>query len=203
MDFTSRTNRRGAAIAGLAMISTTGARAEALGSVGVEAGVVQRRVSMIWPDSLRTGFGFGAHAELDLHPLVKLGPYYLYSRVGADPATRLRTDDGEGWFDGGAFHGVGVRARFCLPIPGRFKPYAQIGLGHTWFTYQRGPLPDQSRAFFEAPLGIGIAYELSDFVSLSFDASYRHGFWHYGRGIGDGDHGSTGTSFLLGAMFGI
>lgn len=195
--------RRAAAFAALTMTVIASVRAEALGSVGLEAGIVQRRVSMIWPDSLRTGFGFGAHAELDLHPLFKLGPYYLHSRVGADPGTRFQTDEGEGWFDGGTFNGVGVRARFCLPIPGSFKPYALVGLGHTWVTYKLGPLGDRHRPFFEAPVGIGVAYELNELISFSLDASYRHGFLHYGPDIDDGDYGSTGTSFLLGAMLGI
>jgi hypothetical protein len=192
-----------AAFAVLAAIFATSVRANALGSVGVEAGIVQRRVTWVWPDSLRTGFGFGAHADLDLGSLFKLGPYYLHSRVGEHPETRIQTDQGDGWFAGATFNGVGLRTRFILPIPGSFKPYAQAGLGYTWVTYNYGTLGDRSGAFFEAPIGIGLAYELNQLVSFSFDASYRHGFWHHGRAYGDGGQGSTGTSFLLGVTLGI
>jgi Outer membrane protein beta-barrel domain len=181
----------------------TSLRADALGSVGVEAGVVQRRVFWIWPDSLRTGFGFGAHADLDLSPLFKLGPYYLHSTVGAHPETRIRTDEGEGWFAGGAFNTFGLRTRFLLPVPGSFKPYAQVGLGYTWVNYDRGPVRDMNAFFFEAPIGVGLAYELNQLISFSFDASYRHGFFFHGKDIDDGGRPSTGTSLLLGVALGI
>jgi len=194
--------RRCAAFAVLATIFAASLRADALGSVGVDAGIVQRRVFQLWPDSLPAGFGFEAHAELDLGSLFKLGPYYLHSTVEEHPEIRYATDWGEGWFGGAAFNSLGLRTRFILPIPGSFKPYAQVGLGYTWVTFDHG-LGRTSGGFFEIPIGIGLAYELNEHVSFSFDASYRHAFLYLGPAYGDGDNGSTGTSFLLGVTFGI
>jgi len=75
------------------------------------------------PNNLKWGLGWGAHAELAMLPLLKLGPYYLhYELPGADLSSSTTED--------AAFNVLGLRARILLPIPGsNIRPYGFVGLG--------------------------------------------------------------------------
>src|SRR6476660_589939 len=56
-------------------------RAHALINIGPEGGLVKRTADS--PGNLKLGFGYGAHAELDMVPLLKVGPYYLHSALSS------------------------------------------------------------------------------------------------------------------------
>ena len=76
------------ALAGLAIPR----RAHALVNIGPEGGLVERSADS--PNNLKLGFGYGAHAELDLLPLLKMGPYYLHSSThGGGPAPLVTSGD--------------------------------------------------------------------------------------------------------------
>src|SRR5882672_9150917 len=118
---------------------TASSRAQcALLNAGVEGGVVKRTADD--PNNLKWGLGWGAHAELAMLPLLKLGPYYLhYELPGADLSSSTTED--------AAFNVLGLRARILLPIPGsNIRPYGFVGLGYTWVTYPALVLaPDTTR----------------------------------------------------------
>ncbi|HEX9294341.1 MAG TPA: hypothetical protein VF881_00850, partial [Polyangiaceae bacterium] len=110
-------------------------RAEALPNVGAEIGVSQRAVD--WVEPLLAGFAFGLHAEMDLGPLVRLGPYYLHYELPSDDRYIYFPEEGA-WFASGTFNTVGLRSRFFLPLAGSLKPYLVAGFGYTWLRYQLG-----------------------------------------------------------------
>src|SRR5690349_14684753 len=104
-------------------------RAEAMINVGAEGGLVKRTADD--PGNLKLGFGYGLHGELDLIPLLKVGPYYLHYELSSDSPFS---------FDA-AFNTLGLRGRFFLPIPGSYKPYAFAGLGYSWVSYSYAAFP--------------------------------------------------------------
>jgi hypothetical protein len=135
-------------------------------------------------------------------PLLKLGPYYLHYELGSADKPAVGAADA-------AFNVLGLRARFMLPIPGSYKPYAYAGLGYTWVNYTLvTPSPGQAEGvgghFFETPLGVGIAYEVVEIFQLSLDAAYRPAFGFGGDAYGTGSSGpSSGWSVLLGAALNL
>lgn len=170
-------------------------RGEAFINVGAEGGLVKRSADP--PNNLKLGLGYGLHGEIDMIPLLKVGPYYLHSELSsADSPAPGATDAG--------FNTLGLRARLLLPIPGSYKPYAYAGLGYTWVNYTPvgpSPFPAQSGHFLETPLGVGIAYEVAAIFQLSLDAAYRPGF-SFGGDAFDAVHltqPTSGWSLMLGA----
>jgi opacity protein-like surface antigen len=174
-------------------------RAEAMINVGAEGGLVKRTADP--PGNLKLGIGYGVHGELDLIPLLKLGPYYLHYELSAADSSVLGSANA-------AFNVFGLRARFTLPIPGSYKPYAYAGLGYTLVNFSfTGPLaaqPSVGGHFFETPLGVGIAYEVIEIFQLSLDAALRPGFGFGGDAFGTSSNGpASGWSVLLGAALNL
>jgi|SRR5579859_2176850 len=174
-------------------------RAEAMINVGAEGGLVKRTADP--PYNLKLGIGYGLHGELDLIPLLKVGPYYLHYELGAaDDKLQGAVND--------AFNVIGLRARFMLPIPGSYKPYAYAGIGYTAVNLTAtGPLASQgsvSGHFFETPLGVGIAYEVVEIFQLSLDAALRPGFGFGGDAfVSSSGTPASGWSVLLGAALNL
>jgi hypothetical protein len=161
-----------ATLVGACLVSAvfTPTRAEAFINVGAEGGLVKRSADA--PNNLKLGLGYGLHGEVDMIPLLKLGPYYLHSELSSADSPAAGAADA-------AFNTLGLRARLVLPVPGSYKPYVYAGLGYTWVNYTPvGVLsrPPVSGHFFETPLGVGIAYEVLAIFQLSLDAAYRPGF---------------------------
>jgi opacity protein-like surface antigen len=154
----------------LSIALLTPRRSEAFLNVGAEGGLVKRSADS--PNNLKLGLGYGLHGELDMIPLLKVGPYYLHSELSSADSPALGAADA-------AFNTLGLRARLILPVPGSYKPYAYAGLGYTWVGYTpvgASTFPAQSGHFFETPLGVGIAYEVLAIFQLSLDVAYRPGF---------------------------
>ena len=84
-------------------------RAHALINVGPEGGLVKRTADS--PGNLKLGFGYGAHAELDMVPLLKVGPYYLHSALSS--ADNRRSADATGTSTRSVFE-----RSLILPDPG-------------------------------------------------------------------------------------
>jgi opacity protein-like surface antigen len=175
-------------------------RAEALINVGAEGGLVKRTADS--PNNLKLGLGYGAHGEVDLLPLVKLGPYYLHYELSSADSPALGSADA-------VFNTLGLRARLMLPVPGSYKPYAYAGIGYDWVDYtfvssigpsSAGPV---SGHFFETPLGVGIAYEVIEIFQLSLDAAYRPAFSFGGDAYGGITHPTSGWSLMLGAALSL
>ena len=178
------------------LVVFTPRRADALINAGAEAGIVKRSADS--PNNLKLGLGYGVHGEVDLLPLIKLGPYYLHYELGAADRPALGASDA-------VFNTLGLRARITLPIPGSYKPYAYAGAGYTWVNYSPGG-GDISGHFIETPLGVGIAYEVLEIFQLSLDGAYRPGFSFGGdafSGLGAANHPSSGWSLLLGAALSL
>jgi hypothetical protein len=173
--------------------------AEAMINVGAEGGIVKRTADP--PNDLKLGLGYGVHGELALLPLLTLGPYYLHYELSSADRSALGAADA-------AFNVLGLRARFTLPIPGSYKPYAYAGAGYTWVNYSLvAPVVGSgavSGHFFETPIGVGIAYEVIEILQLSLDAAYRPAFGFGGDAFGTGSTGpSSGWSVLLGAAINL
>jgi opacity protein-like surface antigen len=176
-------------------------RANAMINFGAEGGIVKRSADS--PNNLKVGLGYGAHGEIDLFPLLKLGPYYLHYELGSADKPAIGAADA-------AFNVLGLRARLTLPIPGSIKPYAFAGAGYTWVNYTLvAPAAGQADSFgghfFETPLGVGIAYEVVEIFQLSLDAAYRPGFGFGGDAYAGSSSGtpSSGWSILLGAALNL
>jgi hypothetical protein len=170
-------------------------RAHALINAGAEAGVIKRSADS--PNNLKLGLGYGVHGELDLIPLLKLGPYYLHYELAS-------ADTGQPGASDAVFNTLGLRARFMLPIPGSYKPYAYVGAGYTWAAYS--PLSgDKDGHFFETPIGVGVAYEVVEIFQLSVDAAYRPGTGFGGTAFDAGNitHPTSGWSIMLGAALNL
>jgi Outer membrane protein beta-barrel domain len=187
----------------LALAALVPRRADAVITVGADAGIVKQTADS--PSNLKAGFGFGAHIEAYPVPVLAIGPYFLhYSLSSADWPAPNSVD--------ATFNTLGVRARFILPIPGRFKPYAHAGLGYAIVDYNWPPAPD-SGYYVDAPLGVGVAYEVVEIFQLSLDVSYRVALTHGGNpfDIVTGNEGGSGYvnsptggwSLLLGASFNL
>jgi hypothetical protein len=164
--------------------------AQAAINVGAEGGLVKRSADS--PNNLKLGLGYGAHAELDLLPLLKLGPYYLHYALSSADAPAAGAADA-------TFNTVGLRARLILPIPGTIKPYGYVGAGYTWDSYaQTGG--DRSGHFLETPIGIGVADQIAEIFHLSLDFAYRPSLAFGGDAYDTYKiaHPSSGWSLMLG-----
>jgi opacity protein-like surface antigen len=171
-------------------------RAHALINIGPEAGIVKRSADS--PNNLKLGLGYGAHAELDMLPLLKVGPYYFhYELASADTPAPGSAD--------ATFNTLGLRGRLILPVPGSFKPYAYIGAGYSWVTYVQNS-GDHTGRFVEIPIGVGIIDEVADIFHLSLDVAYRPGV-AFGGTVYDAPynvpHPSSGWSVLLGVALNL
>jgi hypothetical protein len=164
--------------------------AHALVNVGAEGGLVKRSADS--PNNLKLGLGYGAHAELDLLPLLKLGPYYLHYALSSADAPAVGAADA-------TFNTVGLRARLILPIPGTIKPYGYVGAGYTWDSYALTG-GDRSGHFMETPIGVGVADEIIEIFHLSLDFAYRPGLAFGGDAYDtfNVSHPSSGWSLMLG-----
>ncbi len=169
--------------------------ARAFINVGAEGGIVKRTADA--PNNLKAGIGYGLHGELDMVPLIKVGPYYLHYELSSADAVPGAAD--------AVFNTLGLRARLMLPIPGSYKPYAFAGIGYTAVNYSPG-LGDRKGRFFETPLGAGLAYEVLPIFQLSLDAAYRPAFG-FGGDAFDGTPPATqptsGWSVMLGASLSL
>lgn len=158
---------------------------------GAQVGIVRRSASA--PNDLKVGVGFGWHGDLDLLPLVKLGPYFLHYELSAnDRPDPLAAD--------ASFNAVGLRTRLRVPIKKRLRSHAMLGLGYTFVRYAAPT--DRSGRFWECPIGVGLAYEAIDTMDLSLDVAYRPGFAFGGKafdGAPDVSRPVSGWSMLLGA----
>jgi opacity protein-like surface antigen len=170
-------------------------QAHAMINVGPEAGLVKRSADS--PNNLKLGLGYGAHAELDMLPLLKVGPYYLHSELSS-------ADQGSQGSGDATFNTLGLRARLILPIPGSFKPYAYVGAGYSWVTYMQNS-GDHSGRFLETPIGVGIADEIAEIFHLSLDVAYRPGFIFGGDAYDTYNvtHPSSGWSLMLGVALNL
>ena len=148
---------------------------------GVEAGVVKRNADD--PHNFKLGFGWGAHLEVSLLPILNLGPYYLHYELAPSGPGSSATHDG-------TFDTVGLRARVFIPIPdSNWRPYAYAVIGHTWVQYpsfevafdvnnpamRTGGFEARRGRFWEVPVGIGVAYEVIRILHLSADVAVRPG----------------------------
>jgi opacity protein-like surface antigen len=188
----------GPCVAALALLFLPKA-ASAMINVGAEGGIVKRSADS--PLNLKLGLGYGAHGELDMFPLLKLGAYYLHYELGSADKPALGSADA-------AFNTLGLRARVTLPIPGSYKPYAFAGVGYTWVNYTPVSPPGEGVGghFFETPIGVGIAYEVVEIFQLSLDAAWRPGFGFGGDAFtasSGGGNPSSGWSVLLGASLNL
>lgn len=165
--------------------------AHALVNVGAEAGLVKRTADS--PNNLKLGVGYGVHAELDLLPLLKIGPYLLHYELSGADESAVAAD--------AAFTALGLRARLMLPVPGSIKPYAYVGAGYTWVTYTYPVIDDRAGRFIEIPIGIGAAYEPLPLLQISLDVAYRPATSFGGTAYDSTPsitHPGTGYSALLG-----
>jgi hypothetical protein len=166
-------------------------RAHAFINIGPEGGIVKRSADS--PNNLKLGFGYGAHAEIEMLPLLKVGPYYLHYALSSADSPAVGAADA-------TFNTIGLRARLILPIPGTIKPYAYVGAGYTWDTYMLAG-GDRSGHFLETPIGVGVANEIAEIFHLSLDFAYRPGL-AFGGDAYDAplniSHPSSGWSLLLG-----
>jgi hypothetical protein len=180
-----------AAIAVAVAVSAVPRSATALFDAGAQLGIVERSASA--PSGLKIGVGFGWHGDVDLLPLVKLGPYLLHYDLSANGGPDPRGADA-------SFNALGLRTSARVPITARFRSQLAVGLGYTSVRYLAPVL--RSGRFWECPIALGIGYEAGDRVDLSLDVAYRPGFAFGGRAF-DVDpavaHPSTGWSLLLGA----
>lgn len=170
-------------------------RAHALINIGPEAGLVKRTSDS--PNNLKLGLGYGAHAELDMVPLLKLGPYYMhYQLSSADEPSPGAAD--------ATFNTIGLRARLILPVPGSFKPYAYVGAGYSWVTYAQNS-GDRAGHFSETPIGVGIADEIAEIFHVSLDVAYRPGLAFGGEAYDtfNINHPSSGWSLMLGVALNL
>jgi opacity protein-like surface antigen len=167
-------------------------QARALVNVGAEAGLVKRTADS--PNNLKLGVGYGVHGELDLLPLIKVGPYLLhYELSGADDVVGVPD---------AVFTVLGLRARLMLPVPGPVKPYAYVGAGYTWVNYNYPVIDTRSGRFIEIPIGVGAAYEPLPLLQISLDVAYRPAASFGGAAYESPlaiSHPASGYSVLLGA----
>jgi hypothetical protein len=172
------------------------ARADAFINAGAEGGIVKRSADS--PNNLKLGLGYGLHGEIDLLPLLKLGPYYLHYELSSADRPAPGSADA-------VFNTLGLRARVTLPIPGSYKPYVYAGAGYTWVTYSPA-LGDRTGHFFETPIGAGLAYEVIEIFQLSLDVAYRPGVAFGGdafSGLAPANQPSGGWSLMLGAALNL
>jgi opacity protein-like surface antigen len=168
--------------------------------VGADVGLVKRYDEPRSNPSL--GYGLGIHADVDLIPALKVGGYYMLSRLSAGSVVGVTIST------------FGLRATFTAPFPGAFQPFVYAGAGYSWISYSYsgflecarpdvpcGP-PSGSGRFIEVPLGGGIAYAVSPLVRLVLDAAYRPAFGFEGKVFDGGDaRPAHGWSLMFGAAY--
>lgn len=194
---------------GAAFLFGFSGQAQAQVRAGVEAGMAYRSSQ----PKHDPGLAAGAHAEFKLVPMLSVGPYFLwYSLNPSDQAAGVANT---------AFHTWGGRVRFTLPLPGSsFRPFAYAGLGRTGVSYAgelalspaytSGPVAaDVTKRegwFLEAPIGLGLGYQVLRIVQFSADFALRPAFSFNGdayEGSQAYDKPKMGLSFLLGAAIDI
>jgi hypothetical protein len=181
--------------------ATVASRASALGNVGIDVGLAQRGID--FNNKLPPVFAFGAHAEVDLGSLFRVGPYFLHYELPSDHDVHLSPPGfSDLWYEKGTFNTVGVRARFVLPIPGPLKPQASLGLGRAWVTHHLGTSFTTSHGLVEVPVSVGATYEVNDLLLVSLDAAYRPAVLYVNMDD-DGENASFGTSLLVGVSLGF
>jgi len=161
----------------------------ALFDAGAQAGFVARSASA-------PGLGFGLHGDVDLLPLVKVGPYLLHYELSASHGEVFAVDAPD-LAANAKFNAIGLRARLRLPLTARLRSHLLFGLGHTFAQYA-APLHRSGR-FWECPIGLGISYEVADNLELSLDGAYRPGFAFSGGAFEVEQRPASGWSLLLGA----
>jgi hypothetical protein len=191
MSTSSRQASVAMALAACAVAVAVTQPAAALLSAGAEAGIAGRSASV--PNGLKIGAAFGVHGDVDLLPLVRLGPYFLhYELAASDRPDPLAAD--------ASFNAFGLRTRVRVPLTARMRAYGSVGLGYTFASYT-APW-DRSGHFWECPLGLGVGYEVIDILELSVEGAYRPGFAFGGGAFGDQlsiSRPGAGFSVLLGA----
>jgi opacity protein-like surface antigen len=155
---------------------THASTANAVLNAGVEAGVVRRTAAE--PDNLNVGAAVGAHVELTAESTFAIGAYYLHSSHRV--AGRASAAEAHAMFDT-----FGARGRLILPMPGRTKPYALIGLGHNWVTYSSRETSDVQGGSWELPIGFGVAHQVLKIFQLSLEGAYRPSFSFSGAAYDD------------------
>lgn len=190
---------------GAAVLFGYSSQAQAQIRAGVEGGMAYRSST----PKLDPGLAAGAHAEIKLVPMLSVGPYFLWYTLNP-------SDAGAGVANA-AFHTWGGRVRFTLPLPGSsFRPFAYAGLGRTGVSYPgefvsqpaytstpvAADITKREGWFLEAPLGLGLGYQVLRIVQLSADFALRPGFSFKGdayEGSKGYDKPTMGFSCLLGA----
>ena len=167
--------------------------------IGAEIGLVKRYDEQRSNPSL--GYGLQLRGDFDVIPTVRLGPYYMLSRLSAQEVVGITIST------------LGARATFMMPVSRDVRPYLHAGAGYAWISYsyngsiecvpgvQCAP-PEGTGTYLETPLGIGVAYLVSPVVQLSLDAAYRPGFGFSGKVFDGGDAKPThGWSLLVGLAY--
>jgi hypothetical protein len=160
--------------------------AHAIVNAGIEVGAIKRSADA--PYNLKLGVGYGLHAELDLLPLLKVGPYFLHYQLSRDDSSLADA----------TFNTIGLRARLFLPIPIGPRPYAYVGAGYSSASYALPVGGDVSGHFVEIPLGIGIAFPILPLLQGSLDAAYRPAVGFGGDAYGLISKPESGYSVMLG-----
>ena len=179
------------------VFTTTHAGAGA--GIAAEIGLVKRYDERRSNPSL--GYGLQLRGDFDVIPTVRLGPYYMLSRLSAQQVVGITIST------------FGARATFTMPVSRDVRPYLYAGAGYSWISYAYngfiecvsnvpcGP-PEGSGTYLETPLGVGIAYLVSPLAQLSLDAAYRPGFGFSGKVFDAGDAKPThGWSLLIGVAY--
>jgi opacity protein-like surface antigen len=174
-------------------------QAHAGSGIGAEIGLVKRYDQKRSNPSL--GYGLQLHGHFDVIPTVRLGPYYMLSKLSSHEVVGI------------TINSFGARATFMVPVSGDVRPYLYAGAGYSWISYSYGGFiecvpgvqcapPEGSGAYLELPLGVGVAYSVSPLFQLSLDAAYRPGFGFSGKVFDGGDARPThGWSLLFGAAY--
>jgi len=149
--------------------------ASAMFHAGALAGMIERSASD--PNDLAPGVGYGVHGDLDLLPLLRLGPYYLHYALSAADGAQPGAADAR-------FDVLGLRTRLTLPLAAGTRAFFHMGAGCTWARYTPAG-PDRSGRFLEVPIGVGIGQEVLERLELSLDVAYRPGLAFAGDAFGD------------------
>lgn len=182
---------RAAALAATAIAVALTRPAAALLSAGAQAGIAGRSAAA--PNGLNVGPAFGMYGDVDLIPLVRVGPYFLHYDLSA-------SDRPDPFAADASFNALGLRARLRVPFTARARAFGSVGLGYT-FVHYAAPW-DRSGHFWECPLGLGVSYEAIDILELSVEGAYRPGFAFGGAAFGEQPaivSPGAGYSVLLGA----
>ncbi len=174
-----------AATAILGAATTTRDASASFIDIGVQAGVMGRKLS---DTTYKPGFNFQLHADLALiPPILMLGVY-----ANGIPAGGKLTPEPKagGTAQSVSFRTIGLRAKIKIPIPGAFTPYFIAGAGAV-----NGDFPDQdlevcttvagvagctkrtvphaNKWFAEFVLGGGLMIEIAGPLVLTLEGAYR------------------------------